>query len=252
MKIVIVEDEKHNALRLKEMLTNIDSTIEVLAVLSSVTESISWFTEHQEPDLILMDVRLSDGLSFEIFASCNINSFVIFTTAYDEYAIRAFKVNSLDYLLKPINKAELQSALEKYDQVRSARNQEPGIEDLLKMLKDPERSYRARFLIQKGDRYVSVKVETVEFIYSEFRNTHLVLNDGSTHIVNLTMDEVEEQLDPNLFFRASRQHLVSVNSIKEIQNHFNGKLKLVLSKFPETEVYISKDKSLLFKRWIDR
>lgn len=252
MKIVIVEDEKHNALRLREMLMSIDSNIEVLAVLGSVADSISWFSEYEEPDLILMDVRLSDGLSFEIFASCTISSLVIFTTAYDEYAIRAFKVNSLDYLLKPINKAELQSALEKYEQVSAVRNQELRIGDLLRMLKNPDKSYRSRFLIQKGDRYRSVNVESVEFVYSEFRNTHLVLNDGSTHNVNLTMDEVEEQLDPNLFFRASRQHLVSVTSIKEIQNHFNGKLKLVLSRFPEIDVYISKDKSLLFKRWIDR
>ncbi|MCX2475342.1 LytTR family DNA-binding domain-containing protein [Pedobacter sp. MC2016-05] len=252
MKIVIIEDEKHNANRLKQLLQDIDKNIQVVAILEGVRESINWFLSSEQPDLVLMDIRLSDGLSFEIFSEYSLKCPVIFTTAYDEYAIRAFKVNSIDYLLKPIHKTELEASLSKFCEIRSTMIQEVVIQDLVNVLKGKEQVFRSRFLIQIADQYKSIRVEDVEYVYSEFKITYLVLRDNSVHPVSFTMEEIEEQLDPMLFFRANRQHIISLTSIRDIHNYFNGKLKVILSRHPSLELIVSKDKSVYFKKWLDR
>ncbi|NBA85507.1 response regulator [Emticicia sp. CRIBPO] len=249
MRIVIIEDEKLNASRLKKILLEIDPDTEVLEVLDTIHKSVEWLKENKHPDTILMDIRLADGLSFEIFAKVKVNCPVIFTTAYDEYAVRAFKVNGIDYLLKPVEKEELEAALQK---VKTLISPDPAIEELMQFFRQKNLSYRTRFLIPFKDGYKTILVADVDFIYSEFKTTHLVLNDGGIETVAHTMEELEEQLDPDVFFRANRQHLVAVHSISSIHNFFNGKLKLQLKRYPEREVLISKEKATSFKQWLDR
>jgi two-component system response regulator LytT len=254
MKLLIIEDEKHNANRLQAMIKELNPDISIVGVLESVADSIEWFSSNQETDLILMDVRLADGLCFEIFSACNITTPVIFTTAYDEYAIRAFKVNSIDYLLKPIHKEELGGALAKYDQLTKLigkQQPDPMISNLIDIIKKQDPVYRSRFLIQINDGYKTVVVNDIDYIYSEFKITNLVLENGQEHAVPYTMDEMEEQLDPAIFFRANRQHIISINSIKDIHNFFNGKLKVILHKYPDAEIFISREKAAAFKQWLD-
>ena len=251
MKLLIIEDEKHNANRLQAMINELDPGISVVGILESVADSIEWFSTNQKPDLILMDVRLADGLCFEIFSACHITTPVIFTTAYDEYAMRAFKVNSIDYLLKPIHKQELAGALAKFKQLAGNQHAEPMISDLIDIIKKQEPVYRSRFLIQVNDGYKTVVVKNIDYIYSEFKITNLVLENGQEHVVPYTMDEMEEQLDPAIFFRANRQYIINVNSIKDIHNFFNGKLKVILHKYPDAEIFISREKAAAFKQWLD-
>jgi two-component system response regulator LytT len=252
MKILIIEDERHNANRLQAMVKEINPENIVCDILESVTDSVEWFNTHPSPDLILMDVRLSDGLCFEIFSSCTVIAPVIFTTAYDEYAIKAFKVNSIDYLLKPIHRPELEAALTKFKQLISNQQPNPAITDLIDIIKKQGASYRSRFLIPLNDGYKSVGVEEVDYIYSEFKVTHLVSTDGQVYATTQTMDELEEQLDPSSFFRANRQHIISLSVIKDIHNYFNGKLKVVINKYPDVEILISREKAVSFKHWLDR
>ena len=252
MEILIIEDEQRNANRLQNLLHEINADIVVVDVLESVADSIEWFSANKEPDLILMDVRLADGLCFEIFSACKVKSPVIFTTAYDEYAIRAFKVNSVDYLLKPIDKQELAAALNKHKQVFSVIQNDDMISNLVDLIKKPGAVYRSRFLIPIHDGYKTINVNDIAYIYSEFKVSNLVLENGDIQAVLFTMDELEEQLDADVFFRANRQHLISINSIKTIHNFFNGKLKVVLNAAEETEIFISREKAPLFKQWLDR
>jgi two-component system response regulator LytT len=252
MKILIIEDERHNANRLQAMVKEINPDFVVCGILESVSDSIEWLTNHPSPDLILMDVRLADGLCFEIFSSCKVTAPVIFTTAYDEYAIRAFKVNSIDYLLKPIHRPELEAALSKFQKLTTNYQQDPAIADLIDIIKKQGANYRSRFLIPLSDGYKSIGVDEIDYIYSEFKVTHLVANNTQVYATSQTMDELEEQLDPTLFFRANRQHIISLGIIKDINNYFNGKLKVAINKYPEAEILISREKAVSFKQWLDR
>ena len=252
MRILIIEDEIRNANRLQGLVLEINPAITISGILESVAESVEWFQVNEEPDLILMDIRLADGLCFEIFSSVTITAPVIFTTAYDEYAIRAFKVNSIDYLLKPIDKEELANALSKHRQIISKQQTDSTINNLVEMMKKQEVVHRTRFLIPVNDGYKTVAVQDLDYIYSEFKVSHLVSKDGQVQAVFQTMDELEEQLDPDTFFRANRQHLISISSIDTIHNYFNGKLKVVLSRRPDVEIFISREKASTFKQWLDR
>lgn len=252
MRLLIIEDEIHNANRLQLMLKELDPEITVVGILESVADSVEWFDQQDAPDLILMDVRLADGLCFEIFSARTITAPVIFTTAYDEYAIRAFKVNSIDYLLKPIHKTELAAALAKYQQILDIIQPDPDISNLVEIIKKQGVAYRSRFLVQVNDGYKTIVVKDIDYIYSEFKITHLVLQNTGVQPVSYTMDELEEQLDPEVFFRANRQHIISINSIKGIHNFFNGKLKVTLIKHPAAEILISREKAAAFKQWLDR
>lgn len=252
MKVLIIEDERHNAIRLQQMLKEINPLIEVCEVLESVSDSIEWLTAHHAVSLIFMDVRLSDGLCFEIFSKIEVLTPVIFITAYDEYAVKAFKVNSIDYLLKPINKEELQAALVKHQQLTSTAHQQISITKLYEVLKKDNIEYRSRFLVQKSSSYITIEVDTICFIYSEFKNTYLVLNDNTLLSIGMTLDEVEAELNPNVFFRANRQHIIKSSSIAYIHAYFKGKLKVILNNNDQQEIIVSKEKSVLFKRWLDR
>src|SRR5690606_20095415 len=212
---------------LQRMLEQVDIKVEVM--LHSVEESISWFQNNPHPDLIFLDIQLSDGLSFEIFESINITSAVIFTTAYDEYALQAFKLNSIDYLLKPIDEDELQRAVEKY----KGRTQQQAVtldfNDIKKLLVNPiERTYKKRFSVKVGQHIKLVPVDEVECFYSENKGTYLFTTDGRNYLMDNTLEQLEDELEPNVFFRVSRKFFVNINAIKDIIYYTNSRLQVKL------------------------
>ncbi|MVT12548.1 LytR/AlgR family response regulator transcription factor [Chitinophaga tropicalis] len=247
-KILIIEDEKPNADRLKRLIKAIRPRAVVLSVLDSITDSIAWFAGNETPDVVMMDVRLSDGLSFEIFDRIEITCPIIFTTAYDEYAVRAFKYNSLDYLLKPVEQEELEAAFGKLERL-SLVEQKKSIEGLLNFLQPKE--YRSRFLLPYRDGYKTVLVSDVAYFYSEMKITRARLYNGMEEIVPQTMEELESQLNPRQFFRANRQFIIHVDAIEQIHNYFNGKLKVIIRKNENVEVIVSRDKANALKSWMD-
>jgi len=252
MKILIIEDEKHNASRLQRLLIDISPAFEIVGVLETVRDSVNWLNKEASPDVILMDIRLSDGLSFDIFDKVHVSSPVIFTTSYDEYAVRAFKVNSVDYLLKPIEKDELENALERV----AIENKKilPGqeLEQMLHLLKEKKPIFRKRFLLPKLSGYKILTVEDIDYIFTDQKITTIVTREGKTEIIGLTMDDIEDELDPNIFFRANRQYIVHINSVALIRNDINGKLKIELKRNQSLEIIVSREKAPILKKWLDR
>ncbi|WP_221390973.1 LytTR family DNA-binding domain-containing protein [Dyadobacter sp. NIV53] len=246
--ILIIEDEKPNADRLKRLIAAVKPDANILGVVESVSESIDWLLANSAPDLIMMDVRLPDGLSFEIFEKVKPACPVIFTTAYDEYAVRAFKVNSIDYLLKPVEQDELEYSFRMAEE-RIQKNQIISIESILSQINKKE--YRSRFLLPFRDVYKTVLVSDIEYLYSELKITKAKLSNGTEEVLPQTLEELEQQLDPKLFFRVNRQFIIHIDSIKHIHNYFNGKLKIELRKNPEVEIIVSREKATIIKNWLD-
>lgn len=252
MRILIIEDEKLNVLRIQRILSDISEDIEIVGITASVKESITWFNNNIHPDVILMDIRLEDGISFDIFNHVDVKSPIIFTTSYDEYAIRAFKVNSLDYLLKPIEREELESALQKVKIDIEEKNPLGNIKELLKQLEQQTNLYRKRFLVRKYKGHASLNVEDVDFIFSENKITYLFTKEHTKHVVNQTLEEIGEELNPDFFFRINRQYILSVDSILTLNDSINGKLRVILLRDPSREIIISREKAPIFKAWLDR
>jgi len=252
MNVLIIEDEKHNVSRLQRILAEISPSILVIGVLTTVKDSVIWLSQTRElnPDVILMDIRLADGISFDIFEQVDVSTPIIFTTSYDEYAIRAFKVNSVDYLLKPIEKEEMEEALEKVKIKKREVN--PDIEQLVNLFKKQTTIYRKRFLLPKTDGYKIVTVDDIDYFYSELKTTNLVNMNGSQHLLQQTLDDLEDELDPSLFFRMNRQFIVNINSILSIKNMDNGKLRIILKNDSDKEIIVSREKASLLKRWMDK
>ncbi|WP_407484221.1 LytR/AlgR family response regulator transcription factor [Elizabethkingia meningoseptica] len=249
-KILIVEDEKPNADRLKRLLLKLRPHIEILSVEESIASTVDWLNNNTSPDMIMMDVRLADGLSFEIFNNHEVKCPVIFTTAYDEYAVKAFKYNSIDYLLKPIEEEELEQALKRYETfIESIPFVGTAIEGLLNYIQPKD--YRKRFLLAHRDGYKAVLAEDILYFYTELGVNKAMLTNGSIEVIPQTLEELERQLDPKFFFRANRQFIIHIDSVKQVFNHFNGKLKLELKKNTDMEVIVSREKASVFKSWMD-
>lgn len=253
MKVLIIEDELPAAKRLKSLLKEVDPAIEIINVIDSISTAVKWLNNNSAPDLIFMDIQLSDGLSFEIFNQAKIKSPVIFTTAFDEYAIRAFKVNSIDYLLKPIETNDLYNSLKKLDDLRkqfSAESELDNLKRFLETLTQNKSIYKTRFLVKSGQSFIRVSAEDCAYFSLENKLTYLILFNGKKHLVDFTLDELENQLDPKIFFRANRQYIVNIEAIISVHNFFGGKLKLRLK--PETgeNVMVSREKAVLFKEWM--
>ncbi|MEN5085620.1 MULTISPECIES: LytR/AlgR family response regulator transcription factor [Sphingobacterium] len=247
-KIVIVEDEKLNADRLKRLISEINPNVKIIAVLDSVMDTIEWFKENDEPDVVMMDIRLSDGVSFDIFEKVAIQCPIIFTTAYDEYAVQAFKYNSVDYILKPVEKEELHTALNKVDDYKSKMEHQLSIDKLISYVKQKE--YRTRFLVPFRDGFQTILVTDLSFIYMDMKLTKARLKNGKDVVLNLSLDDLEKQLDPKFFFRANRQFIIHVDSVDQLVNYFNRKLKVILFN-ADCEVIVSREKSNLLKEWLD-
>lgn len=249
VKVLIIEDEKLNADRLKRLLKEIKPAIQILDVLDTISDSIHWFQTHDAPDLVMMDIRLSDGISFEILDTIKVACPIIFTTAFDEYAVRAFKFNSIDYLLKPVEKKELEHALLKLDNLKLQQVSQAPIQGLMDFIYPKD--FRTRFLLPYKDGYKTILVEDIQYFYSEFKLTHAQLKGGTVEIVPQTMEELEQQLNPKVFFRANRQFIVHIDAIKRLHNHFNGKLKVEIKQNEEVEILVSREKAQLLKNWLD-
>lgn len=250
MKVIIIEDEKPSARRLQRMLENFNVKAETL--LHSVEESIAWFKENDHPDLIFLDIQLSDGLSFEIFESVDIKSAVIFTTAYDEYALQAFKLNSIDYLLKPIDEADLEKAIHKY-QERMPQNQAVTLDfnDIKNLLVNPiERVYKKRFSVKVGQHLKLINIDDIECFYSENKGTYAYTSDGRNYLLDTTLELLEPELEPQVFFRISRKFFVNINAIKDMIHYTNSRLQIKLNTFDDQEVIVARERVKDFKDWL--
>jgi len=252
MNVIIIEDEKPAARRLSRMLNELGIEAEVM--LHSVEESLNWFQNNTHPDLIFLDIQLSDGLSFEIFEEVTVDSAIIFTTAYDEYALKAFKLNSVDYLLKPIDEDELKIAVEKYkNQQPKESNLQVNIDDIRKLLINPiDRKFKKRFTIKIGQHINIIHVDEIECFYSENKATYIHTTSNRNYLIDGSLEHWQEQLDPESFYRVNRTFMVHINSIKDIIAYSNSRLKLILQTFSDTEIIVSRERVKDFKNWIDR
>lgn len=251
MNYLIIEDEQYNADLLRGLVQNYDPTITLLAVLPSIQESVEWLNKHPHPDFIFMDIRLEDGLSFEIYKQVNIQSPVIFTTAYDEYALQAFKVYGAAYLLKPIVQEELEKALKKVTEFRSLTSTE-DVTSILAMLRTQHKKYKTRFLLHYRENYKVIPVKDIDYVFLEHKNVYFKLLDDTAIVVPYNLEELEEQLDPHYFFRVNRQFILNINSIESIHKYFNEKAKVILKRSRDKEVVVSRIKMPHFKLWLDR
>lgn len=251
MNILILEDEQMNFNRLKKMLQSISPKYTVQGPLASIKGTIDYLRKNELPDLILADIRLSDGLSFDAFEQADSTPPIIFTTAYDEYAIKAFKYNSIDYLLKPVMLEELEAALDKAQSSRLAIK-DLGLKKVFEMMKGSGYQYRERFLLSCKEGLKIVWVKDINHIFTENMVVRLYLNDGTSEVVPMTMDELERQLNPKEFFRANRQYIIRAESIRHIQNYFNSKLTIHLSGYPKVRIVVSREKVPILKEWLDR
>ena len=261
MNVVIIEDENLTAKRLEGMLTKYDPTIDVLARIPSVADAVAWFGQVERPmvDLVFMDIHLEDDLGFRIFEQANLTTPVIFTTAYDEYMIQAFKVNSIDYLLKPINYDELVAAVEKFKALKkqfessSASPPAPDLETLLSLIGKPKSTdYKERFMITVGTKIRSIETTEVAYFYLEEKIVFLVTKDGLNLPVDYSLDKLTQLLNPRHFFRISRQFLVSLPAIQTIHTFSAGKLKLDMTPKSRQEVFVSGDRMTEFKEWLGK
>jgi DNA-binding LytR/AlgR family response regulator len=259
MKILIVEDEELAVKKLQKTLMAVDESAEVVGVTDSIKGTVEWLQTNRLPDLILMDIELADGQSFEVFNLVEVKVPVIFTTSYDEYALKAFKVNSIDYLLKPIQKEELQAALGKFKQVTSSSTPAEGkadlnIDNLIKELQQKlqPKEYRKRFLVKQAQKLVSIDVSDIAYFYSDGRLNFFKTCDNKKYVVDYTMDELEDMLDPDKYFRTSRSFYVSVNCIDQIHDYFGNRLLLHLNPSVDKEVLVSREKVMDFKKWMGK
>ncbi|WP_397363179.1 LytR/AlgR family response regulator transcription factor [Olleya sp. R77988] len=250
MKVIIIEDEKPSARRLQRMLEAIDVKTETM--LHSVEESIAWFNTNEHPDLIFLDIQLSDGLSFEIFETIDIKSAIIFTTAYDEYALQAFKLNSIDYLLKPIDDEDLEIAVTKY---KARLPQKTSIaldfEDIKKLLVNPiDRVYKKRFSIKVGQHLKLINIDEVECFYSENKGTYLYTSEGRNYLLDTTLEALQNELEPETFFRINRKFFVNINAIKDMVSYTNSRLQIKLNNYNEDDVIVARERVKEFKDWL--
>lgn len=252
MKTIVIEDENPSARRLKRMLEKLD--VEVIAILNSVKEAIDWFQNNEHPEIIFLDIQLNDGLSFEIFKSVEIHSAVIFTTAYDEYALQAFKLNSIDYLLKPIDEEELSAAVEKYK--KHSRNsgdltRQIDFEAIKKLLVNPvEREYKKRFTVKVGQHIKMVPLEEIECIYSENKGSYIYTTSKRNYLLECPLDALEKDLPPEEFYRVNRQFYINMAAIADIVAYSNSRLKVRLNNFNEEEIIVARERVKRFKDWL--
>lgn len=253
MTALIIEDEAPAARRLKKLIEEVEPEIAILDVIESVEAAVRWISSNPSPDLYFMDIQLADGVSFEIFQKVKVNAPIIFTTAFDEYALKAFKVNSIDYLLKPVQAHELSQSIHKYKElVGTSKSMDRG-EALQKLLEDykiNKKEYKTRFLVKLGERLIPIDTSDIIYFKSEDKLTFIFSKNGNKNLIEHTLDNLEKMLDPVHFFRLNRQYIAHISSIDTIHNYFNGKLKLFLKNKTKEEVIISRDKAPLFKEWL--
>ncbi|MBD0833139.1 LytR/AlgR family response regulator transcription factor [Aestuariibaculum sediminum] len=251
MHVIIIEDEKPSARRLNRMLEK--QNIVVQTMLHSVETALQWFENNNHPDLIFLDIQLSDGLSFEIFETINIKSAVIFTTAYDEYALQAFKLNSIDYLLKPIDEDELTLAVKKYrERIPDKKSVVLDFNDIKELLVNPiDREYKKRFSVKVGQHLKLIAVSDIECFYSMNKGTYLHTNNGRNYLLDTTLEQLEHELEPELFFRINRKFFVNINAINDMVSYTNSRLEIKLNSFADQQVIVARERVKDFKAWLE-
>jgi len=250
MKFLIVEDEHLAVERLKRMLQNTDLAYEIVGEIDSVCSARKWLGQY-ECDLIFLDIHLSDGLAFDIFEDLQINIPIIFTTAYDHYAIKAFQLNSIDYLLKPYNQQELDQALTKHRQFFK----EPtniDFKSIADLIKNPKNAYQSRFIVSYGQKLKSIATEDVTYFYAAEKMVFLCNKEGKNFVIDQTLDKLENQLDPHLFFRINRKFLISISAIQEMHSYPKGRVKIELNPPCQYESIVSLEKASDFKKWLNQ
>lgn len=251
MKTIIIEDEDFAARRLENMISECDNSIEIVAKLQSVKESVAWLKTNPHPDLIFLDIQLDDDLSFAIFEQVKVQSHIIFTTAFDEYAIKAFKLKSIDYLLKPIIKDELCNAIKKYREMVTPLNQPIDLSSLFNLIQQKSIIYKERFSITVGQKIKTFIMPEIAYFYSTEGISFMVLNNKSEYAVDDSLEVLTQQLNPKEFFRINRKYLVKIDSIANVHIYPKSHLKLELSPLPKEEIFVSIDKVTAFKNWLD-
>jgi two-component system, LytTR family, response regulator LytT len=255
MNVLIVEDEVLAANHLLKLLEEQDHSVKICGIIDSVEATIRWLNANPLPDLIFLDIQLADGMSFSIFDRIKIEVPVIFTTAYDAYAIKAFDLNSIDYLLKPVDEERLSASLAKFKKIKQyygKENDPDHIEDILKKLSLQTPVFKTRFLVNKGESLIPVSVEEIAFFYAEEKGVFLVTSENKQYLINYNLEILERTLNPVEFFRVNRQFIVSAHSIKKVHNYFNYKLKLDIIPVTDKEIVVSKAKTTEFKNWMNR
>jgi DNA-binding LytR/AlgR family response regulator len=252
MKVLIIEDEAPAFRRLQKLLEEADPTIEIVEVFDGVKETVKYLQNHKAPDLLFMDIQLSDGISFEIFDKVEVKKPVIFTTAFDEYMLRAFKVNSIDYLLKPINKEDLARSLEKYKSLKSelSENETPDLQKLLQGIRLDERKYKSRFLVKMGEKLISVETENISCFQTKNGVVYLVTKEGKKYLQDNTLDDIIKELDPEKYYRVNRQYVMSYQCIKSVHKLGKGKLLIEPQFDLGDQIIVSSEKSAAFKAWL--
>lgn len=253
MNVLIVEDEPLAAQRLETLVKELIPGVTVVDKIDSVKKSVQWLKKNPQPDLILLDIQLADGISFQIFEQHEVKSPVIFTTAYDEYALKAFKVNSIDYILKPVDKAELSQALRKLDGLKVSQ---PSQEDLMKNITQAmsmlTKKYKERFVIKVGEHLKTIDVKNVLYFYSLDKTTFCHTTENRNHILDFTLEQLEALVDPNEYFRVNRKYLVRGDSLQDIISYTNSRLKLVLKNSQDNDVIVARERVQDFRTWLDR
>lgn len=252
MKVLIIEDEAPAFRRLQKILEEVEPEAEIVDVLDSVDESVKWLRNHHLPDLLFMDIQLSDGISFEIFDQVTINRPVIFTTAFDEYMLRAFKVNSIDYLLKPIKAEDMRISLQKFRSLKAAfgTSSTVDMQEILRQIHLTEKSYKPRFLVKQGDKMLSVDTSNIAYFQLRHGVVHLVTLANKAYLMDQSLDEYQTQLDPKRFFRANRQFIISFEAITTVHRYHKGKLLVETQPPSQEELVVSAEKAAEFKEWL--
>ena len=257
MKILIVEDEDLAVKKLQKTLKSVAPDADVTGITDSIKSTVEWLHENEQPDLILMDIELADGQSFEIFNLIQVKSPVVFTTSYDEYALKAFKVNSIDYLLKPVQKEDLEKSIHKFRSLalkQMEQNDGVNMDNIIKQLQQKlqPKEYRKRFLVKNGQKLVSIEVNDIRYFFSDGRLNFFKTADNKKFVVDYTMDELEDMLDPEKYYRISRSFYVSINSIEKIDDYFGNRLILQLKPAVDKEALVSREKVTDFKKWMGK
>lgn len=252
MKVLIIEDEPQAAERLATLVKGLQPEVQICASLDSVKRSAEWISKNPEVDLIFMDIQLADGLSFEIFDRVDIKAPVIFTTAYNEYALKAFKVNSIDYILKPVDKTELEAAFRKYQTLTRQQPADKMMESIGYAMQMLTKKYKERFVIKVGEHLKSIEVSEILFFLSLEKTSFAQTKDGRKHILDFTLDQLDGLLDPARYFRINRKYIVSTDSIQDMISYTNSRLKLVLKTSDDSDVIVARERVQEFKDWLDR
>jgi DNA-binding LytR/AlgR family response regulator len=253
MNVLIIEDEPLAAQRLETLIADLISHARVVDKIDSVKKSVQWLQKNAAPDLILMDIQLADGLSFQIFEQVEVKSPVIFTTAYDEYALKAFKVNSIDYILKPVDKTELANALRKLESLKSIQpTQEVLMQSISQAMSMLTKKYKERFVIKVGEHLKTVDVKSILYFYSQEKTTFCHTTDNRNHILDFTLEQLEGLVDSAEYFRVNRKYLVRGDSIQDIITYTNSRLRLVLKDSQDNDVIVARERVQDFRLWLDR